>query len=317
MIFRVLYPRLWRPLTRTYSSWEVGNNGPKAGVNVVTLQKIRRMYREQVPITMLTAYDYPTGMAADDSGVDIILVGDSLANVALGLSTTAHLKMPAMMHHCAATRRGVSRALLLGDMPFGTYHTSTQVAVESAIQMVQEGMVDGVKLEGCRPDPVRAIVDAGIPVVAHIGLTPQTAAAQGGLGVRGKTAISAQRIMADAAAVEAAGACMLVLEALPEAIAQSVTQQCKIPTIGIGAGRYCSGQVLVQNDLLGITQGHIPKFVSKSVNVGNISRETIKTYVRQVKAREFPGEEHTYAMDPEQLQRFHEINGTFSRAEEK
>ena len=247
-------------------------------------------------ITCLTAYDYPSARLVDGAGIDMILVGDSLAQTVLGYESTVPLSADEMLHHVRAVRRGVKRALLIADLPYGTYHTQTSRAVEVAIRYLKEGGAEAVKLEGGRrrAEVIRSLVDAEIPVVAHIGLTPQSVHSQGGYRVQGKTLESAGEILADAQAVEDAGAFAVVLEGLPRELAAIVTGRLRIPTIGIGAGPDCDGQVLVLNDLVGLGFGPTAKFVRSYANLSEIMREAVSRYRSDVARGEFPNDAESY-----------------------
>lgn len=254
---------------------------------------------------MLTAYDYPVAKLVDESGVDIVLVGDSLGMVVLGYETTTPVTMDEMIHHAKAARRGVSRALLVGDMPFLSFRGSPEESVRNAGRFVQEAGCDAVKLEWKQgiEDVAKAIVDAGIPVMGHVGLTPQTAAAEGGFGMRGKDAQSAARIIGQALALEEVGCFAMVLECVPDLVAQEITQRLRIPTIGIGSGPFCDGQVLVTYDLIGLFERFTPKFVKRYADLAETIRRAVSDYVRDVKAGAFPDKDHTVSMAPEEFAR--------------
>ena len=254
-------------------------------------------------ITMLTAYDYPIAKLVDESGVDIVLVGDSLGMVVLGYETTAAVTMDEMIHHAKAARRGVTRALFVGDMPFLSFRSSVADAVRNAARFTQEAGCEAVKVEWKQgiEDVVKAIVDAGIPVMGHVGLTPQTAATEGGFGMRGKDAESAMRIITQAVALEEAGSFAMVLECIPDLVAQEITHRLKIPTIGIGSGPFCDGQVLVTYDLLGLFERFTPRFVKRYANVASTIRDAAAAYVNEVRSGAFPGREQTMAMRPEEF----------------
>ncbi len=263
-------------------------------------------------ITMLTAYDYPVAKLVDEAGVDLVLVGDSLGMVVLGYETTAPVTMDEMIHHAKAARRGVSRALLIGDMPFLSLRGTREEAVANAARFVQEAGCAGVKLEWKTgiEDAAKAIVDAGIPVMGHVGLTPQTAAAEGGFGMRGKDAEGAARIIAQAIALQEVGCFATVLECVPDLVAQEITQRLSIPTIGIGSGPFCDGQVLVTYDLIGLFERFTPKFVKRYADVAGVVRQAASSYIGDVKAGLFPGKEHTFAMSPEQFAKLKHELGT-------
>ncbi len=251
---------------------------------------------------MLTAYDYPIAKLLDESEVDIILVGDSLGMVVLGYETTTPVTMDEMIHHAKAARRGVSRALLVGDMPFLSFRSTTADAVHNAGRFVQEAGCDAVKVEWKQgiEDITKAIIDAGIPVMGHVGLTPQTAAAEGGFGMRGKDAESAARIIGQAIALAEVGCFAMVLECLPDLVAQEITQRLRIPTIGIGSGPFCDGQVLVTYDLLGLFQRFTPRFVKRYADLSSTIRQTATAFVRDVRSGGFPAKEHTTTMSPDE-----------------
>lgn len=250
-------------------------------------------------MTMLTAYDYSTAKLIDAAGINSILVGDSLGNVMLGYEDTVSVTMEDMIHHCAAVARGAKNTLIVCDMPFLSYQTSVYDAVVNAGRLMKEGRANAVKLEGGveMEETIRAIVRAQIPVCGHIGLTPQSINAFGGFKVQGKDEAAAQKLLDDARAVERAGAFAVVLEAVPAALAKKVTEELSIPTIGIGAGADCDGQVLVYQDMLGMFSDFKPKFVKHFANVGEIMTEAFKAYDAEVKAGSFPSVEHTYKID--------------------
>jgi 3-methyl-2-oxobutanoate hydroxymethyltransferase len=250
------------------------------------------------PIVALTAYDYPSARLADEAGVELILVGDSVANVVLGYESTIPVTLDEMILVSRAVRRAVKRALVVGDLPFGTYHESSEQAVRSAIRFVKEGGAEAVKLEGgrLRADAVRRIVEAEIPVLGHVGLTPQSVHRLGGYKVQGKTVDAARALVEDALALEEAGAFALVLEAVPSEVARVVTRKLSIPTIGIGAGRYCDGQILVYTDLVGLSFGHTPKFVRRYADVASVIGGAIREYAGDVRSGAFPSESESYGV---------------------
>ncbi len=250
-------------------------------------------------LTMLTAYDYSTAKLVDGAGINAILVGDSLGNVVLGYPDTISVTMEDMIHHSVAVSRGIKDTLLICDMPFMSYQTSVYDAVVNAGRLMKEGRAHAVKLEGGQEmeETIRAIVNASIPVCAHIGLTPQSINALGGFKVQGKGEEAAQKLLDDARAVERAGAFAVVLECVPAALAKKVSEEISIPTIGIGAGADCDGQVLVYQDMLGMFTDFKPKFVKHYANVGEIMTEAFKAYDAEVKAGVFPAQEHTYKID--------------------
>lgn len=272
----------------------------------VTTLTFRQKKERGEPITMLTAYDYPTSLAMDKAGVDAILVGDSLAMVVLGYENTLPVTMEEMLHHSRAVARGAKSSLLIGDMPFMSYQVSVEEAVRNAGRFLQQGGMDAVKLEGGREraDAVRAIVGAGIPVMGHIGLTPQSVNQLGGFRAQGKTAVAAKRLLEDAKILEEAGAFSLVLESVPARLAEVISKQISIPTIGIGAGAGCDGQVLVTHDLLGLFDRFTPKFVKKYANLHEMMQKAFAEYVDDVETKRFPAVEHTVEMSDEEWDEF-------------
>ncbi|HIC88317.1 MAG TPA: 3-methyl-2-oxobutanoate hydroxymethyltransferase [Anaerolineae bacterium] len=256
--------------------------------------------------TMITAYDYPTALLVDRAGIDMILVGDSLAMVVLGYENTLPVTMDVMIHHAQAVARGAKTPFLIGDMPFGAYEVTPEEAVRNAVRFLKEGGMDAVKLEGGREmvDVIRAIVAAGIPVQGHIGLTPQSISALGGFRVQGKTAAAAQALLEDALALQEAGCFSIVLEAVPAPVAEAVSKRLCIPTIGIGAGPGCDGQVLVFHDLVGLFDRFVPKFVKKYMNLAAEVEKGLVAYKEDVLNRRFPAEEHCYDMNEAELQAF-------------
>lgn len=259
-------------------------------------------------ITMLTAYDYTTACIADKCGVNSILVGDSLGMVMLGYDTTLPVTMEDMIHHTKAVSRGAKNAFIVGDMPFMSYQTSVYDAVVNAGRLIKEGGAHAVKLEGGAAvcPQIKAIVDSSIPVVAHLGLTPQSVNAFGGFKVQGKTYDKAKQIIDDALKIQEAGACAVVLECVPADLAAIITEKLTIPTIGIGAGAQCDGQVLVYQDMLGMTAGHTPKFAKLFADVGALMREGFKAYISETQSGEFPAAEHTFKIDSEIIEKLRE-----------
>ena len=251
------------------------------------------------PITMVTAYDYPSALAADRAGVDSILVGDSLGMVVLGYDSTVPVTMEEMLHHCRAVRRGAQHAFLIGDLPFMSYQADRAEAVRNAGRFLKEAGMDAVKLEGGRAmaETVRAISDAGITVIGHIGLTPQSNAKLGGYRVQGRTAVDAQRLMDDAEALQAAGAAMIVLEMVPDRVAEAISLRLHMPTIGIGAGGGCDGQVLVLHDLLGLFDRFTPRFAKRYTELFSEMDRALVAYREDVAAHRFPAAEHVFSMD--------------------
>jgi 3-methyl-2-oxobutanoate hydroxymethyltransferase len=260
-----------------------------------------RMRKGGDPIVAITAYDYPSGRLVDEAGVDLVLVGDSAANVVLGYESTIPVTIDEMLILSRAVRRGIKRALVVGDLPFGTYHESVEQAVRSAIRFVKEGGVEAVKLEGgrSRAEIISRLVDAEIPVLGHIGLTPQSVHKLGGYRVQGKTVDAAKSLLDDAFALQDAGVFALVLEAVPSEVARMITRKVEIPTIGIGAGPHCDGQILVYSDLIGLSFGHTPKFVRKYADVSSVIAGAVARYVDDVHTRAFPSEVESYGLSPE------------------
>ena len=265
----------------------------------VTTATFRKKKERGEVITMLTAYDYPTALAEDQAGVDSILVGDSLGMVVLGYPNTLPVTMEDMLHHSKAVSRGAKFALLIGDMPFMSYQISTEEAVRNAGRFLQEAGMDAVKLEGGREriDAVRAIVSAGIPVMGHLGLTPQSVNQLGGFRPQGKTAVAAKRLLEDAFLLEEAGCFSIVLESVPSKLAELISSKLSIPTIGIGAGVGCDGQVLVTHDLLGLFDRFTPKFVKKYADFHAEMQRAFAEYIEDVETKKFPATEHSVEMD--------------------
>ena len=265
----------------------------------VTTLTFRQKKERGEPITMLTAYDYPTALAVDNAGVDSILVGDSLAMVVLGYENTLSVTMEDMLHHARAVARGAKSALLIGDMPFMSYQVSVEEATRNAGRFLQQGGMDAVKLEGGREraDAVRSIVSAGIPVMGHLGLTPQSINQLGGFRAQGKTAAAAKRLVEDALILEEAGTFSLVLESVPSRLAELISKKLSIPTIGIGAGVGTDGQVLVTHDVLGLFDRFTPKFVKKYANFHQEMQKAFTDYIDDVETRRFPAAEHSVEMD--------------------
>lgn len=266
-----------------------------------TVATFRKAKEEGKKISMLTAYDYSTAGLLDAAGVNGILVGDSLGNVMLGYEDTISVTMEDMIHHGAAVARGVKNALVVIDMPFMSYQTSVYDAMVNAGRLMKEGRANAVKLEGGREvvPQIQAIVQAGIPVMAHLGLTPQSIHAFGGYKVQGKDEEAARKLIENAKEVEAAGAFAVVLECVPAPLAELVTKQISIPTIGIGAGAGCDGQILVYQDMLGLYSDFTPKFAKRYAELGTAMQEAFKAYVEDVEQGRFPAEEHCYGMSDE------------------
>jgi 3-methyl-2-oxobutanoate hydroxymethyltransferase len=267
-----------------------------------TLQDLRQKKEHGEPITVLTGYDYSTALALDQAGIDAILVGDSLGMVVLGYENTLPVTMEEMLHHCRAVARGARSALLIGDMPFMSYQVSVTEAVRNAGRFLQEGGMDVVKLEGGRErlDTIRAIIGAGIPVMGHLGLTPQSVHALGGFHPQGRTTKAARRMLEDAYNLEKAGCFSLVLESIPARLAELISKSLSIPTIGIGAGAGCDGQVLVVHDLLGLFDRFTPRFVKQYAGLRLEMQRAFGEYIADVTARRFPAQEHTVEMPEEE-----------------
>ncbi|KAJ3298163.1 hypothetical protein HK104_011084 [Borealophlyctis nickersoniae] len=284
----------------------------------VTLHTLRKLYEKNEPIAVMTAHDYPSGVFVERSGIDLCLVGDSLAMVALGYESTNQISLDEMIHHSRAVARGCKTPFIVADLPFGTYERNPEQALDSAIRFIREGNVEAVKLEGGveMTDTIKKITSVGIPVLGHIGLTPQRQTALGGFRVQGKTADKAGLLLEDALALQSAGCFAIVLEAIPEPVATFITQQLNIPTIGIGAGPGCSGQVLVQLDALGVYDKLTPKFCKVYADVGKMSIAGLENYVKDVKARTFPASgANTYQMEKGELEKFQEWTRTIRKQE--
>ncbi|WP_408638286.1 3-methyl-2-oxobutanoate hydroxymethyltransferase [Paenibacillus glufosinatiresistens] len=269
----------------------------KMALNVI---KMKKMKGEGVPLSMLTAYDYPSARLAEEAGVDLILVGDSLGNVVLGYDSTLPVTLDDMVYHTRSVARGAGNTFIVADMPFMTYHGGIDETLRGVRRLMQEGHAHAVKMEGgleiC--DTVRAVVNAGVPVLAHIGLTPQSVHTIGGYRVQGKDPEDARRLMKEAKALEQAGAFGVVLELVTEEVAEAITRELGIPTIGIGAGRRCDGQVLVFHDVLQYASPYREKrFVKTYADIGGVIRDGLTRYVQEVKERAFPAEEHVFAAD--------------------
>lgn len=264
--------------------------------NKVRVTALRAMKEQSRRIAMITAFDALGGRWADAAGVDIVLVGDSLGNTALGLPSTIEVTLEMMIHHCAAVSRGVQRALLIGDMPFMTYKVSAEQALVNCGRLIQEGHMEGVKIEGgveAAPTIAR-LVEAGVPVMGHIGLLPQSFHAQGGYRIQGRDEAGAERLLRDAHALEEAGAFSIVLEGIPSAVAAHITSEISIPTIGIGAGKECDGQVLVLADLLGMSAAPPAKLAKQYAHFYDEATAAITQYIEEVRSGDFPAPENTY-----------------------
>jgi len=280
------------------------------------LTELADMKSRGEPIVMATAYDYPSGRIADAAGIDVVLVGDSAAMTVLGNDSTVPATMDEMLMLTRAAARGAERPLVVADMPFGSFQVSDEDAVRNGIRFVKEAGADAVKLEGAGPtlSRVLALVGAGIPVMGHVGLTPQSATMLGGFRAQGRTAEKARALLQDAQALEAAGCFAIVLEAVPAQVALRITQSLTVPTIGIGSGRDCDGQVLVFHDLLGLYDGKAPRFVKRYADLAAGTRSALEHYAADVRSGGFPGDEHTYSIPEDELAAFGEILSD-SRAE--
>jgi 3-methyl-2-oxobutanoate hydroxymethyltransferase len=268
----------------------------------ITTLVFRQKKEHGEQIAVLTGYDYPTALALDQAGIDAILVGDSLGMVVLGYENTLPVTMDEMLHHCRAVARGARSALLIGDMPFMSYQVSTEEAIRNAGRFLQQGGMDAVKLEGGRErlNAIRAILGAGIPVMGHLGLTPQSVNLLGGFRSQGRTAVTAGRMLEDALLLEEAGCFSLVVESVPARLAEMISKRLTIPTIGIGAGAGCDGQVLVTHDLLGLFDRFTPKFVRKYADLHTEMQNAFTAYIADVQSRVFPAQEHTVEMPDEE-----------------
>jgi 3-methyl-2-oxobutanoate hydroxymethyltransferase len=280
-----------------YASWTHGK---------LPLTELAELKRRGQKLAMVTAYDFPSGRIADEAGVELVLVGDSAGMVVLGNESTVPVTMEELLMLTRAVTRGAKRPLVVADMPFGSFQVSDEVAVDNAVRFVKEAGADAVKLEGAGPtlSRVQAIVGAGVPVMGHVGLTPQSATMLGGFKAQGRTAEKAERLYEDALALEAAGCFAIVLEAVPAAVAARVTEALNVPTIGIGAGAACDGQVLVWHDLLGLYAGKAPRFVKRYADLASEAKHALESYVDDVRESRFPEEQHTYAIPDEELDAF-------------
>lgn len=286
---------------------------PRAGNGKLTVPDIvnRKLLsrsqdaQENTKIACLTAYDYPTARLLDEAGVDILLVGDSLGMVVLGYENTLPVTVEEMLHHTRAVRRGTRRALVVVDMPYGSYHTELSESLRNAVRFVKEGGAEAVKVEGGerRLELVARLVEAEIPVMGHVGLTPQSVHALGGFKVQGRTADSAEHLLRDARAVEAAGAFAIVLESVPRELAARITQELRIPTIGIGAGPDCDGQILVLHDVVGLTQGNTPRFARRYANLGSEIARAASEFCADVRGGRFPSDEESFHLPAELRER--------------
>jgi 3-methyl-2-oxobutanoate hydroxymethyltransferase len=283
------------------------------------LTELAEMKKRGERIAMVTAYDYPSGRLADAAGMDIVLVGDSAAMTVLGHDSTVPASMDDMLFLARAAARGAERPLVVADMPFGSFQVSDEEAVRNGVRFVKEAAVDAVKVEGAGPtlSRVLALVGAGIPVMGHIGLTPQSATMLGGFRAQGRTAGKARELLEDALALEQAGCFSIVLECIPAAVAERITGSVGIPTIGIGSGAACDGQVLVFHDLLGLYEGRPPRFVKRYADLATTIRDALERYAAEVRAGAFPEEAHTYAMPAGELVRFDSETATLGRSQRR
>ncbi|OCA99697.1 MULTISPECIES: 3-methyl-2-oxobutanoate hydroxymethyltransferase [Clostridium] len=272
-----------------------------------TVLTFKQAKEEKRRLSMLTAYDYSMAKIIDESGVNGILIGDSLGMVIKGEEDTLAVTMDEIIYHTKAVKKGAKNALIVSDMPFLSYHVSIEQAVLNAGRLIKEGGANAVKLEGGAnvAAQIKAIVDAQIPVMGHIGLTPQSVNAFGGFKVQGKSEAAAKQLIDDAVLIEKAGAFSIVLEGIPEKVAELITNAVSIPTIGIGAGKYCDGQILVYQDMLGMFNDFVPKFVKQYANVGNVMRDAISSYVKEVQAGDFPEEKYTFKIDENELKKLY------------
>jgi len=273
----------------------------------VTVSSFIEAKKSKEKISMLTAYDYSTAKVLDESGVDSLLVGDSLGMVMLGYENTLQVTVDDIIHHCRAVARGAKRAMVIGDMPFLSYHINIEDTIRNAGRIITEGYAHAVKLEGGREvvDKVRAIINAQIPVVGHLGLTPQSVNMFGGFKVQGKTEEQAKKIIEDALMLQEAGVFAIVLECVPEKLASIITEKLEIPTVGIGAGKYCDGQVLVTQDMLGMYTDFTPKFVKKYANLRGEIQSASKQYIDEMKSGAFPGSEHVFSIEEDVLKKLY------------
>ena len=278
------------------SSIPNGGNGKVTVPELLQRKSSSAAYPEKKKITCLTAYDYPTARLLDEAGVDVVLVGDSLGMVVLGYDSTLPVTLEEALHHTKAVRRGVQHALLVGDMPYGTYHGEIHEAIRNAMRFVKEAGAEAVKIEGGerRLELIARLTEAEIPVMGHVGLTPQSVNAMGGYRVQGKTPGAADQLMRDARSVEAAGAFALVLEGIPREVAAEITRSVRIPTIGIGAGPDCDGQILVLHDVLGLTFQEPPKFARRYAQVGEVISQAVRDYCADVQSGDFPSDAESY-----------------------
>ncbi|WP_432409125.1 3-methyl-2-oxobutanoate hydroxymethyltransferase [Wukongibacter sp. M2B1] len=272
-----------------------------------TVSSFLKAKKSNEKISMLTAYDYSMAKLLDEAGVDSLLVGDSLGMVILGYENTLQVTVDDIIHHCKAVSRGVKRSMVIGDMPFLSYHINVEESVRNAGRLVQEGGAHAVKLEGGREviDKIKAIVNAQIPVIGHLGLTPQSVNILGGFKIQGKDEKQARKIIEDALMLQDAGVFAIVLECVPEMLAKIISEKLQIPTIGIGAGKHCDGQVLVTQDMLGMYTDFVPKFVKQYLNLCGSIKESTKKYIEEIKEGKFPANEHSFSIDDETLRKLY------------
>jgi len=289
-----------------------------SSIDKVTIPGLIGMKKKGKKIAMITAYDYPTALLVDRAGVDIVLVGDSLGMVVLGYESTIPVTLEDVIHHTKAVSRAVKRALVVADMPFMTFNVSVEEAIRNAGRLIKEGGAEAVKLEGGEEvkHVVKALVDAGIPVMGHVGLTPQRIAMFGGYRVRGKSVTIAKKLIKDAKALDEAGVFSIVLELMTAEVAKVITEEVSVPTIGIGAGPHCDGQVLVFHDMLGLFERFTPRFVKKYANLGEIILKAVQEYVKEVKSGEFPSKEHSFHMKKEKYEKLLDVLGRKEEAKE-
>jgi 3-methyl-2-oxobutanoate hydroxymethyltransferase len=283
------------------TNFRSADSGAQTVTAKVTFQTLQQKKQNAQPITALTAYDYPTSRLVDEAGVDLILVGDSLAMVVMGYDSTLPVTVDEMLHHTRAVRRAVKRAIVVSDMPYGSYHVSVADGVANATRFLKEAGAEAIKIEGGarRCELVERLTDAEIPVVCHLGLTPQAVHRMGGYRVQGKTQAAADELVRDARMLEAAGAAAIVLEGMPREVAANITSQLQIPTIGIGAGPDCDGQILVFHDLVNLSFSRPAKFVRQYADAATLFRDAIEHYVHDVEERSFPNESESYHLPRE------------------
>lgn len=272
-----------------------------------TVSSFAKAKNNKEKITMLTAYDYSMAKVVEEAGIDVILVGDSLGMVVQGYDTTLEVTIEDMIYHTRAVSRGTNRAMVIADMPFLSYHISIEETIRNAGKLIQQGKAEAVKIEGGIEvvDKVKALINAKIPVMGHIGLTPQSINVFGGFKVQGKLEKEAKKILDDALALEEAGVFGIVLEGIPEKLADIITSKVSVPTIGIGAGKYCDGQVLVINDMLGMYSDFTPKFVKKYANINKDIFNAVKEYIKEVKEEEFPTKDHIFSIEDDVLKKLY------------